>query len=410
MQKKFPMPIVITPTQAQHITEIVRKVMENNHLMDKVIYYEFKNHRITEEYDRSNIVEISYELVRWWRLLLEIYNNFPVTRPVDYYQLLGTYLVINNIELPKIPQLRNIDQAYIKAQLDTLSGFRKIKYSIPDWLDQMGFLAYGAEWENELKALNTPAPIFVRANRLKIKPAELSHKLKAEGFDNQPVDGAPDALLIKTRTNIFSSKLYKEGYFEVQDAGSQLITMALEVKPGMRVADMCAGTGGKTLHMASLMQNKGKIIAFDTQKNKLAELKNRLSRAGVDMVETRPIESTKDTKRLKESFDRVLIDAPCSGTGSIRRNPEIKWKMNTERLHNLLKIQSNLLNSYADLVKKEGIVVYSTCSILPSENQEQLKRFLEKKKGAFELLKEQQILPSQTGFDGFYIAQLKRIN
>ncbi|MGC8825097.1 MAG: RsmB/NOP family class I SAM-dependent RNA methyltransferase [Bacteroidales bacterium] len=403
------MPIVITPTQAQHITEIVRKVMENNHLMDKVIYYEFKNHRITEEYDRSNIVEVSYELVRWWRLLLEIYNNFPVIRPVDYYQLLGTYLVIKNIELPKIPQLRNIDPSYIKAQLDTLSNFRKIKYSIPDWLDQMGFLAYGAEWENELKALNTPAPIFVRANRLKIKPAELSQKLKTEGFDNQPVEGAPDALLIKTRTNIFSSNLYKEGYFEVQDAGSQLITMALEVKPGMRVADMCAGTGGKTLHMASIMQNKGKIVAFDTQKNKLAELKNRLSRAGVDMVETRPIESTKDTKRLKESFDRVLIDAPCSGTGSIRRNPEIKWKMNTDRLHNLLKIQSNVLNSYADLVKNDGIVVYSTCSILPSENQEQVKRFLEKKKGAFELLKEQQILTSQTGFDGFYFAQLKRI-
>ncbi|MCX7986989.1 MAG: RsmB/NOP family class I SAM-dependent RNA methyltransferase [Bacteroidales bacterium] len=403
------MPIVITPLQAQHIVEIVRKVMENNHLMDKVIYYEFKNNRVTEEYDRGNIVEISYELVRWWRLLLEIHNNFPVTRPVDYYQLLGTYLVIKQLEIPKIPQLRNIDTTYIKTQLETLSNIRKIRYSVPDWLDQMGFLAYGAEWEDELKAMNKPAPIYIRANRLKIKPTDLSHKLKAEGFDNQFVEGAPDALLIKTRTNIYSSSLFKEGYFEVQDAGSQLIAMALEVKPGMRVADMCAGAGGKTLHLASLMQNKGKIIAFDTQKNKLAELKNRLARAGVDMVEVRAIESTKDTKRMKESFDRVLIDAPCSGTGSIRRNPEIKWKMNTERLHNLLKIQSNVLNSYADLVKKDGIVVYATCSILPSENQEQIKRFLEKKKGTFELVKEQHIRPSQTDFDGFYIAQLKRL-
>ncbi|HOK52148.1 MAG TPA: RsmB/NOP family class I SAM-dependent RNA methyltransferase [Bacteroidales bacterium] len=403
------MPTVITPAQAQHITEIVRKVMEKNHLMDKVIYYEFKNNRIKDEYDRSNIVEVSYELVRWWRMLLEIHNNYPVTRPVDYYQLLGTYLVIHGIDLPKIPQLRNIDATFIKSQLETLSNIRKIKYSIPDWLDQMGFLAYGSEWEDELKALNTPAPIFVRTNRLKIKPAELSQKLKAEGFDNQPVEGAPDALLIKTRTNIFSSALYKEGYFEVQDAGSQFISMALEVKPGMRVADMCAGTGGKTLHLASMMQNKGKIIAFDTQSNKLSELKSRLARAGVDMVETRLIESTKDTKRLRDSFDRVLIDAPCSGTGSIRRNPEIKWKMNTERLNNLLKIQANVLNSYADLVVKDGIVVYATCSILPAENQEQVQRFLEKKKGAFVLLKEQQILPSKTGFDGFYIAQLKRV-
>jgi 16S rRNA (cytosine967-C5)-methyltransferase len=127
------------------------------------------------------------------------------------------------------------------------------------------------------------------------------------------------------------------------------------------------------------------------------------------MAETRLIKSTKDTKRLKESFDRVLIDAPCSGTGSIRRNPEIKWKMNTTRLNNLLKIQTNVLNSYADLVKKDGIVVYATCSILPAENQEQVRRFLEKRKGSFELVKEQQILPSKTGFDGFYIAQLKRL-
>jgi len=409
LQKNFPMPIIITPVQAQHITEIVRKVMENNHLMDKIIHYEFKNNRITEEYDRSNIVEISYELVRWWRLLLEIHNNYPVTRPVDYYQLLGTYLSIHHMELPKVPQLRNFDHTFVKTQFETLSNIRKIKYSIPDWLDQMGFLAYGPEWEDELKALNSPPPIFVRANRLKIKPTELSQKLKVDGFDNQPVEGAPDALLIKTRTNIFSSELYKEGYFEVQDAGSQLITMALEVKPGMRVADMCAGAGGKTLHMASLMQNKGKIIAFDTQNDKLTELKKRLSRAGVDMAETRLIKSTKDTKRLKESFDRVLIDAPCSGTGSIRRNPEIKWKMNTTRLNNLLKIQTNVLNSYADLVKKDGIVVYATCSILPAENQEQVRRFLEKRKGSFELVKEQQILPSKTGFDGFYIAQLKRL-
>ncbi len=403
------MPTIITPLQAQHITEIIRKVMEHRHLMDKVIYYEFKNNRITDEFDRANIVETSYEIIRWWRLLLEIYNNFPVTRPVNYYQILGTYLIIKQIELPKMPQLRDIDRNYIQAQLETLQAIRKIKYSIPDWLDQMGFLAYGLDWEEELKALNSLPPLFIRVNRLKIKPQELSKKLSSEGFENEFVEGVPDALLLKTRTNVFSTSLYKEGYFEVQDAGSQLISMQLEVKPSMRVADMCAGTGGKTLHLASIMQNKGKIIAFDTQKEKINELKSRLARAGVDIVETRVIESTKDTKRVKESFDRVLIDAPCSGTGSIRRNPEIKWKMNTERLQNLLKIQTNVLGNYAELVKKDGIVVYSTCSLLPSENQEQVKHFLEKKRGAFELIKEQTILPSKTGFDGFYIAQMKRI-
>ncbi len=403
------MAIAITPEQVNHIAEIVQKVMEKNHLTDKVIYYQFKNHRLTDEYERGIIAEISYDIIRWWRLLLEIHNNFPPTRKVDYYQLLGTYLVLNKQELPKIPQMRNIDVNYIETQYNTLSSIRKIKYSIPDWLDQQGFLAYGAEWEDELKAMNTTPPIFVRVNRLKIKPAELSKKLKEEGFDNEPVDGAPDALKINIRGNIFSSKYYKEGYFEVQDAGSQLISMYLDVKPGMRVADMCAGNGGKTLHLASLMQNKGKINAFDTKEEKIKELKSRLAKAGVDIVETRVIESTKSTKRLKESFDRVLIDAPCSGTGSIRRNPEIKWKMNTERLNNLLKIQSNLLLNYSELAKKDGIIVYATCSILPSENELQVQQFLEKKKGLFELVKEQKILPSKTGFDGFYMAQIKKL-
>jgi 16S rRNA (cytosine967-C5)-methyltransferase len=400
--------IVITPLQAEHIVEIVKKVMENNHLMDKVIYYQFKDNKISDEYDRGNIVEISYDMVRWWRLLLEIHNNYPATRPVDYYQLLGTYLTIKNIELPKISQLRNLDQSYIKSQYDNLTKIRKIKYSIPDWLDQQGFLAFGADWEDELLAMNTPAPIFIRANRIKIKPAELSQKLKEEGFETQTVEGAPDALKILSPISIFSSKYFKEGYFEVQDAGSQLISQYLDVKPGMRIADMCAGSGGKTLQLASLMQNKGKIVSFDTKEEKLNELKRRLAKAGVDIVETRVIENTKSTKRLKESFDRVLIDAPCSGTGTIRRNPEIKWKMNMERLNNLLKIQANVLNSYADLVRKDGIVVYSTCSILPIENQEQVQNFIKKKNGAFELVREQVILPSKTGFDGFYMAQLKR--
>lgn len=403
------MPIIVTPEQVNHIAEILQKVMEKNHLTDKVIYYQFKNHKITDEYERGIIAEVSYDIIRWWRLLLEIHNNFPPTRKVDYFQVIGTYFVINKIQLPKMPQLRNIDINYIESQFETLSSIRKIKYSIPDWLDQQGFIAYGADWEDELKAMNEIPPIFIRVNRLKIKPTDLSNKLKQEGFDNELVEGAPDALKIKLRGNIFSSQYFKDGYFEVQDVASQFVSMTLDAKPGMRVADMCAGNGGKTLHLASLMQNKGKIIAFDTKEEKIKELRNRLVKANVDIVETRVIESTKSTKRLKESFDRVLIDAPCSGTGSIRRNPEIKWKMNTERLNNLFEIQANLLVNYAELAKKEGIIVYATCSILPSENQQQVQQFLEKKKGQYELLKEQFILPSKTGFDGFYIAQIKKL-
>jgi len=396
----------ISVQQADHITEIVKKTMERNLPLDKAIYYQFKNNGITEEYDRGIIAEVSYELIRWWRLLLEIHNNFPVNQPVNYYQLLATWLVINDIELPKSNQIRNIDKNFIKSQYEILSSFRKIKHSIPDWLDQQGFLAYGSEWEEELKILNSAPPIYIRTNRLKTKPSELSEKLKADGFDNEPVNKVPDALKLTNRTNIFSSKYYKEGLFEVQDAGSQLISMYLDVKPGMRVADMCAGSGGKTLHLASIMQNKGKIIAFDTKEEKIKELKQRLAKSGTDIVETKVIEGTKSTKRYKDSFDRVLIDAPCSGTGSIRRNPEIKWKMNTERLNNLKKIQALLLKNYSELAKSGGLIVYATCSILPDENQEQVKNFIEKSNGRYKFIKEQIILPSKTNFDGYYMAQI----
>jgi 16S rRNA (cytosine967-C5)-methyltransferase len=402
------MPQNISQIQAQHITEIIKKVMESGFTTEKTIHYQFKNNRISDDYDRGIIAETSYELIRNWRLLLEIHNNYPPKLEIDYYKLLATWLILNKQEIPKIQQFRNINKLDILSHFELISNIRKIKYSIPDWFDQAGFMAYGADWESELKAFNQSPPIYVRTNRLKVKPAELSLLLKKEGFDNSPVEKAPDALKIASRLNIFGSKYYKEGFFEVQDAGSQLIGMYLDAKPGMRVVDTCAGNGGKTLHLACLMQNKGKIVALDTQEEKIQTLKSRLAKAGVDIVETRVIEGTKSTKRLNESFDRVLIDAPCSGTGSIRHNPEIKWKMNTERLEKIKNIQSILLTSYSEMLKPGGIMVYATCSILPSENQEQVQRFLEKKKGAYELVKEQTVLASQTGFDGFYMAQIKK--
>jgi len=400
----------ISQTQAQHITEILKKVMENGFTAEKTIHYQFKNNHITDEYDRATIAETSYELIRWWRLLLEIHNNYPPALDIDYYKLLATWLVINHHDLPKIQQFRNVNPNEILAQFEQFSNIRKIKYSFPDWFDQAGFFAYGADWEDELKALNQTPPIFIRTNRLKAKPAELSALLIKEGIGNTTVEKAPDALKIDGRMNIFGSKYYKDGYFEVQDAGSQLIAMYLDARPGMRVVDTCAGNGGKTLHLACLMQNKGKIVALDTQEEKIQTLKNRAAKAGADIIETRLIEGTKSTKRMSESFDRVLIDSPCSGTGSIRHNPEIKWKMNSERLEKIKNIQSILLNNYSEMLKPGGLMVYATCSILPAENQDQVQRFLENKKVAYELVKEQTILPSKTGFDGFYMAQIKKVS
>jgi 16S rRNA (cytosine967-C5)-methyltransferase len=203
--------------------------------------------------------------------------------------------------------------------------------------------------------------------------------------------------------------MFKEGHFELQDASSQTIAPFLEVKPGMRVVDACAGAGGKALHLAALMENKGQIIAMDIYQNKLYELKRRAKRNGAHNIETRWIENSKAIKKLHGKIDRLLIDAPCSGLGVLKRNPDAKWKLQSEFLATIQKTQADILERYAKMVAPQGKMVYATCSILPSENQKQIKRFLETDIGkTFELEAEDTLLPSKTGFDGFYRARLMR--
>ncbi|MFM7485408.1 MAG: RsmB/NOP family class I SAM-dependent RNA methyltransferase, partial [Cytophagales bacterium] len=173
------------------------------------------------------------------------------------------------------------------------------------------------------------------------------------------------------------------------------------------VIDACAGAGGKTLHLASLMQSKGRIIALDTEAWKLEELKKRARRAGASNVEPRLIENSKTIKRLENSCDRLLLDVPCSGLGVLKRNPDAKWKLNLDFIERVKELQQHILADYCNLVKPGGMLVYSTCSILPSENEEQLNTFLQNQSGKFELQEQKTILPSQ-GFDGFYMARIVR--
>ena len=182
----------------------------------------------------------------------------------------------------------------------------------------------------------------------------------------------------------------------------------MEVEPGMRVVDTCAGAGGKTLHIAALMENKGQIIATDIYENKLKELKRRAKRAGAHNIDPRTIDTTKVVKKLYGTADRVLIDAPCSGLGVLSRNPDAKWKLQPEFLDKIRATQIEILDQYSRIVKPGGKLVYATCSILPSENQEQVEKFLNREAGKnFKLVKDQKILSSVTGYDGFYMALLE---
>ncbi|MCZ8215023.1 MAG: class I SAM-dependent methyltransferase, partial [Cyclobacteriaceae bacterium] len=188
--------------------------------------------------------------------------------------------------------------------------------------------------------------------------------------------------------------------------GSQAIAPFLQVEPGMRVIDACAGAGGKTLHLAALMQNKGRIISMDTEEWKLTELKLRARRAGVGNVETRVIESTKTIKRMEKMGDRVLLDVPCSGLGVLRRNPDAKWKLSPEFIEKVIDLQKNILHDYSMMVKPGGKLVYSTCSLMPTENEKQVATFLANNPD-FTLEEEKHIWPSE-GFDGFYMARVVR--
>ena len=205
------------------------------------------------------------------------------------------------------------------------------------------------------------------------------------------------------------TKIFKEGLFEVQDASSQLVAPYLDVKPGQRVIDTCAGAGGKTLHLASLMENKGQIIALDIYAHKLKELKKRAKRDGAHNIETRPIESSKTIKKLKNSADRVLIDAPCSGLGVLKRNPDSKWKMQPEFIDRIRETQAEILDNYSSFVKNGGKLVYATCSILPSENEKQIELFLANHP-EFKLIEDKKVSPVKSGFDGFYMALMERIS
>jgi 16S rRNA (cytosine967-C5)-methyltransferase len=218
---------------------------------------------------------------------------------------------------------------------------------------------------------------------------------------------SPDALVLKKRINVFQHPLFKEGYYEIQDAGSQCIAPFLQVEPGMRVIDACAGAGGKTMHLACLMENKGRLIALDVIEWKLGELRIRARRNGIGIIQTKVIDSTKVIKRLHGTADRLLLDSPCSGLGVLRRNPDAKWNLTPEFIENVKLTQAKILNDYTAMLRPGGKAVYATCSILPSENEQQVKSFLTRNT-EFKWLDERKITPATDGFDGFYMALLEK--
>ena len=357
--------------------------------------------------DRKFIAETIYDMVRWKRLYNEIAGTKGHYTRDNIWKNFAVWAILKGITLPDWKYFVGTPTRRIKGKFDELQSDRKFRESIPDWMDEVAIAEIGDKWDAEIKELNKQARVVLRVNTLKISKQELKKKLLEEEVGTETIPNTPDALVLVERKNVFLTDAFKKGYFEVQDASSQLVAPFLDVQPGQKVVDACAGAGGKTLHLASLMENKGQIIAMDIHAHKLAELKKRAKRDGAHNIETRPIEGTKTIKKLKGKVDRVLLDAPCSGLGVLKRNPDSKWKLNPEFLERVKKTQAEILDQYASMVKEGGKLVYATCSILPSENELQVKAFL-KKHPEFTFVKDQKVSPVKSGFDGFYMALLER--
>lgn len=300
-----------------------------------------------------------------------------------------------------------------------------VQADLPDWALPLLQESFGDDWANAAKGLNQQAPIDLRVNSLKCKDIHaLRGRLAAQGIMAEFVPNMQGSLRVAERFAAHATEAFKEGQYEMQDAGSQFLALCVPAKPSQKMIDFCAGAGGKTLAIAAQMNNKGRIFALDIAENRLKQLRPRLARAGVDNVMTRLLESENDPwlKRHKESADWVLIDAPCSGSGTWRRNPDLKWRFDPTDLEEICALQARILDAAAKLVKPGGGLIYATCSVYRAENHAQVAAFTERNprfrlaapakiwdKQASNYLSSDgltQFSPHKDGMDGFFVAQL----
>ena len=385
---------------SKELSNAIRKIFKDNLYATKAIKISLKENRNWDDETRGFFSDNVYNITRYWRLLWYLIKKEPSFNDKGLALILDAYLFFIGEKVTKSKELAE--------RMHNAKKIRAIKESVPDWLDKLGQKELGKKWNQVLRSLNQKPNLIIRVNTLKKTKDELIKILKDEGIKAEEIHNTQDALLIKNKINVYRLKSFKEGFFEIQDIASQMVSIFLEPTPGMLVVDACAGEGSKTLHISTLMKNRGRIIAMDLQDWKLKVLRRRAKKSGAYNIETRQILSSKSYKRFKGKTDRLLLDVPCSGLGTIRRNPDIKWKISPSDIERLKKIQKELLEKYCNLLKRGGRFVYSICSILPSEGEEQIKAFLEKQNNKYMLIKEKRYWPNEDDTDGFYMALIER--
>jgi 16S rRNA (cytosine967-C5)-methyltransferase len=417
----------IRPFQVAAIAELYRQITASPHPADREMDAFFRRHPKLGKRDRRLVAETVYGMLRHRRWLEWAFP--PADAPTQVLCYLAAFAPETPLPVDPADRAR-LEAAVAAARAKPLPNAPAealgLRSSLPDWMAQAWLDAYGPDEAGALCAsLNQAAPLTLRVNTLKVTRDQLQQQLLAEGHATDPTPFSPDGLLVREKANLFSTEAFRAGHFEVQDEGSQLLSRLVAAAAGQRVVDGCAGAGGKTLHLAAQMQNKGMLYAFDVSARRLDELRLRVRRAGVSNVRVHLLahNHTRDIKRLYGQADAVLLDAPCSGSGVLRRNPDAAWKITPARVAALTTEQHALLNAYAPLVQPGGRLVYATCSLFPAENEQVVHAFLAHHPdfhlaSAAEVLARQGIaLPHQTdaflrlsphrhGTDGFFAAVL----
>jgi 16S rRNA (cytosine967-C5)-methyltransferase len=383
---------VTPPARLAATIELLSLVDSTSRPADATISAYFRERRFIGSKDRADISLAVYRAMRRRaRLTWRLERAGAEASPTGL--LLADLLVGEGIEAyrverlfsggPYAPEQLSQDELALAKRLEgrTLEHPdmpEAIAAECPPWAEPGLRRALGDDFTNQMEALKGPAPLDLRVNTLKANRDDVLARLTADGLIVEACHLSPIGIRVEGRPSIMAHPLYKDGAIEIQDEGSQLVALMADAKPGQEVVDFCAGAGGKTLAMAAAMGNKGRLTATDVLANRLLRARERFRRAGAHNIQTRPFEGENDPwiKRHKGRFDRVLVDAPCSGTGTWRRNPDMRWRTLGPGLAELIPLQARLMDSAARLVKPGGRLIYATCSMLPQENEDHAAAFL----------------------------------
>ncbi|MBC7980810.1 MAG: RNA methyltransferase [Armatimonadetes bacterium] len=383
--------------------ELAKSVLVNHRVLDHELAAAFEENPRWGKRDRNFVAETLFETARWRRALSFLVDS------EETQSLIAAQWILMGYTLPEWCDYNGRPAHEILArQADLPDQPRAVRQSIPDWLDTLGHSELGDQWEAQLTALNQRPSVFLRVNTLLTNREDAIQWLAGNNVEATPVPDLPHALALPPG-KILPKALRLDGRIEIQDPSSQSIAPLIDPQPGQRIIDACSGAGGKALHLAALSNNAAKIYAMDVDQKKLLQLQQRATRARATCIVTKPI-----TENIHSEFgpiaDALIIDSPCSGLGTLKRQPDLKWRLKPAQLDRVRSIQAELLGTYPEMLKPGGKLLYATCSILPSENQNQIQTLLANNLGKFELLQQLNLSPAATGHDGFHASLLIKIS